>query len=96
MGGLHPKRDPDDPLHSMMAVLTEAGFTCVLGTNCEQTYDRYLRVGEEVTVTTRLESVVGPKRTGGGRGLLRHHPQRLARAHPDGRRSRSRRCCSGC
>jgi uncharacterized protein len=70
MGGLHPKRDPDDPLHSMMTVLTEAGFTGVLGTNCEQEYTRPLRVGEEVTVTTRLESVVGPKQTGVGEGYF--------------------------
>jgi uncharacterized protein len=70
MGGLHPKRDPDDPLHSMMTVLTEAGFTGVLGTNCEQEYARPLRVGEEVTLTTRLESVVGPKRTGVGEGYF--------------------------
>ena len=70
MGGLHPKRDPDDPLHSMMTVLTEAGFTGVLGTNCEQEYGRPLRVGEEVTVTTRLESVVGPKQTGVGEGYF--------------------------
>ncbi len=70
MGGLHPKRDPNDPLHAMMTVLTDSGFTGVLGTNCEQTYDRYLRVGEEVTVTTRLESVVGPKKTGVGEGYF--------------------------
>jgi uncharacterized OB-fold protein len=70
MGGLHPDRDPNDPLHSMMTVLTDAGFTGVLGTNCEQTYHRYLRVGEGVTVTTRLESVVGPKQTGVGEGYF--------------------------
>lgn len=70
MGGLHPTRDPGDPLHSMMTILTAAGYTGVLGTNCEQTYARTLRVGEEVTVTTRLESVVGPKRTGVGEGYF--------------------------
>jgi len=70
MGGLHPRRDPDDPLHAMMTLLTDLGFTGVLGTNCEQTYDRTLRVGEEVTVTTRLESVVGPKQTGVGEGYF--------------------------
>jgi hypothetical protein len=70
MGGLHPKRDPRDPLHSMMQVLTDAGFVGVLGTNCEQAYDRTLRVGEMVTVTTRLESVVGPKQTGVGEGYF--------------------------
>ncbi len=70
MGGLHPQRHPDDPLHSMMELLTAEGFTGVLGTNCEQTYERTLRVGEEVTVTTRLESVVGPKQTGVGVGYF--------------------------
>ncbi|MDQ6641063.1 MAG: MaoC family dehydratase N-terminal domain-containing protein, partial [Actinomycetota bacterium] len=70
MGGLHPQRDPSDPLHSMMEVLTDSGFTGVLGTNCEQTYERYLRVGEQLSVTTRLESVVGPKQTGVGEGYF--------------------------
>ena len=70
MGGLVPKRDPDDPLHSMMQVLTDAGYVGVLGTNCEQTYARTLRVGEELAVTTRLESVVGPKPTGVGEGYF--------------------------
>ncbi len=74
MGGLRPRRDGqrgvDDPLHSMMETLTEAGYTAVLGTNCEQTYERYLRVGEQLTVTTRLDSVVGPKQTGVGEGYF--------------------------
>lgn len=70
MYGLHPGRPADDPLHGTMQVLDEAGFASVLGTNCDQTYHRYLEVGEEVTVTTRLESVVGPKRTGVGEGYF--------------------------
>jgi uncharacterized protein len=85
MGGLRPKRDPDDPLHSMMTVLTEAGFTGVLGTNCEQEYARPLRVGEELTVTTRLESVVGPKQTGVGEGYFVTTRNVWRVAHPDGR-----------
>ncbi|WP_372728320.1 bifunctional MaoC family dehydratase N-terminal/OB-fold nucleic acid binding domain-containing protein [Nocardioides sp.] len=59
-----------DPLHAMMQVLTEAGFTAVLGTNCEQSYERYLKVGERVRVLTQLESVVGPKQTGMGEGYF--------------------------
>ena len=85
MGGLHPKRDPGDPLHSMMTVLTEAGFTGVLGTNCEQEYARPLRVGEELTVTTRLESVVGPKQTGVGEGYFVTTRNVWRVTHPDGR-----------
>ena len=59
-----------DPLHAMMEVLTEAGFTAVLGTNCEQSYERYLGVGEQLRVKTALESVVGPKTTGMGVGYF--------------------------
>jgi uncharacterized protein len=68
MGGLHNQRASDDPLGLMMQVLDEAGFTSVVATNCEQTYHRYLAIGEQLTVTTRLEDVVGPKRTGLGEG----------------------------
>jgi len=70
MYGLDPARDPADPLYATMAMLDEAGFTSVLATNCEQTYDRYLRPGEQVRVTNRLESVVGPKTTALGEGYF--------------------------
>jgi hypothetical protein len=70
MYGLGGKPSDDDPLHSMMQVLTAAGFTAVLGTNCEQSYDRYLRVGEQLRVTTALDSVVGPKATAMGVGYF--------------------------
>jgi len=70
MYGLGGRPPEDDPLHAMMRVLTDAGYTAVLGTNCEQSYDRYLRVGEQVRVTTALDSVVGPKRTGMGVGYF--------------------------
>jgi uncharacterized protein len=59
-----------DPLHRMMGVLDQAGFTSVLGTNSDQTYDRYLRAGELPSVSLRLDSVVGPKRTGVGEGYF--------------------------
>jgi uncharacterized OB-fold protein len=68
MFGLHGQRAPDDPLGAMMTILDDAGFTSVVATNCEQTYHRYLRQGEHVSVTTRLDNVVGPKRTALGEG----------------------------
>ncbi|RRO17556.1 DNA-binding protein [Saccharopolyspora rhizosphaerae] len=68
MGGLNPQRDPDDPLYAMMGALDEAGYVSVVATNCDQTYHRYLRHDEHVTVTTKLDSVVGPKKTGLGEG----------------------------
>jgi hypothetical protein len=54
----------------MMEVLTTEGYTAVLGTNCEQTYERYLRVGERLRVTTALDEVTGPKRTAMGEGYF--------------------------
>ncbi|WP_410669035.1 bifunctional MaoC family dehydratase N-terminal/OB-fold nucleic acid binding domain-containing protein [Amycolatopsis sp. cmx-4-68] len=68
MNGLHGTRADDDPLGAMMAVLDEAGFTSVVATNSEQTYHRYLRPGEHVAAATRLEEVVGPKKTALGEG----------------------------
>jgi uncharacterized OB-fold protein len=68
MRGLHPVSTPDDPLQIMSAALDDAGYTSVVATNCEQTYLRYLRLGEELTVRTRLESYSGPKKTALGEG----------------------------
>lgn len=59
---------PEDPLHVMSTVLDEAGYTAIVATDSEQNYHRYLRLGEEVTVRSRLESVTGPKRTALGEG----------------------------
>jgi hypothetical protein len=70
MYGLGGRPPADDPLHGMMQVLTDSGYTAVLGTNCEQSYERTLRVGEQVRVTTALESVVGPKTTAMGVGYF--------------------------
>jgi uncharacterized OB-fold protein len=68
MGGLRGKRAPDDPLGAMMAVLDDAGYTSVVATDCGQTYHQPLRTGDELTVSTVLESVVGPKKTSVGEG----------------------------
>jgi len=68
MNGLHGNRSADDPLGLMMAELDSHGFESVVATNCDQTYHRYLALGEELTVTTKLETVVGPKVTGLGEG----------------------------
>ncbi|TWH19021.1 bifunctional MaoC family dehydratase N-terminal/OB-fold nucleic acid binding domain-containing protein [Prauserella rugosa] len=68
MRGLHGSRGADDPLARMMEVLDAAGYTSVVATNSAQTYHRYLRPGEHVAASTRLEDVVGPKRTALGEG----------------------------
>lgn len=68
MRGLGAIRESDDPLGRMTDILDEAGYTSVVATNCDQTYHRYLRPGEEVTISSVLEDVVGPKKTGLGEG----------------------------
>lgn len=68
MYGLNPERMPGDPLPDTMSVFDDAGYTAVLGTNCDQTYARTLRPGERVSISTRLADVVGPKKTGVGEG----------------------------
>ncbi|MBH0778513.1 bifunctional MaoC family dehydratase N-terminal/OB-fold nucleic acid binding domain-containing protein [Nocardia bovistercoris] len=68
MFGLNGVRPPDDPLGAITELLDSAGYTSVVGTNCEQTYHRYVRPGEQITVTSELDTLIGPKRTGLGDG----------------------------
>jgi uncharacterized protein len=68
MPGLHGVRTDDDPLGQMNQVLDQAGYSSVVATNCDQTYQRYLKLGEQLSVRTRLLDVTGPKRTALGEG----------------------------
>ncbi len=68
MPGLHGVRGDDDPLGLMSQVLDEAGYTSVVATNCDQEYLRYLKLGEQLSVRSRLLDVAGPKRTALGEG----------------------------
>ncbi|MEV3964265.1 OB-fold domain-containing protein [Nocardia sp. NPDC050193] len=70
MLGLGGRRPSDDPMEATNALLDSAGYTSVVGTNCEQIYHRYLRPGEEVSITSALDSIKGPKRTGLGEGFF--------------------------
>nr|WP_304523808.1 OB-fold domain-containing protein [Actinoplanes sp. DH11] len=65
-----PEGEPGagDPLGEMSVALDAAGFPNVVATDSEQEYHRPLRVGEQVSVRSRLESVTGPKRTSLGEG----------------------------
>jgi len=70
MAGLGGVRAPDDPLSKILELFDSAGYIGVVATNCEQTYHRYLRPGEEVSVTAELTDVVGPKQTALGEGYF--------------------------
>ena len=63
-------RADDDPLGKILGLFDEAGYIGVVATNCEQTYHRYLRAGEEVSVSAELTDVVGPKQTALGEGFF--------------------------
>jgi len=66
--GLAPR--PSAPPDRIVAALEEAGYVGVVATNCEQTYDRYVRVGEHLRPAVRLGEVSGPKRTALGEGYF--------------------------
>ena len=70
MAGLGGIRADDDPLGKILGLFDDAGYIGVVATNCEQTYHRYLRPGEEVSVTAELTDVVGPKQTALGEGFF--------------------------
>ncbi|MCV7385592.1 bifunctional MaoC family dehydratase N-terminal/OB-fold nucleic acid binding domain-containing protein [Mycolicibacter longobardus] len=70
MMGLGGERPADDPLGKVMELFDGAGYVGVVATNCEQTYHRYLRPGEEVSVTAEVTDIVGPKQTGLGEGYF--------------------------
>jgi uncharacterized protein len=63
-----PPRDGDGPYERMNRLLFAAGFTSVVATNCEQTYHRYLRPGDRLTMRTVIDSISQQKTTGLGTG----------------------------
>jgi uncharacterized protein len=70
MMGLGGQRPDDDPLGKILELFDDAGYIGVVATNCEQTYHRYLRPDEEVSVAAELTDVVGPKRTALGEAFF--------------------------
>jgi uncharacterized protein len=70
MMGLGGGRAADDPLTKILQLCDDAGYIGVVATNCEQTYHRYLKPGEEVSVSAELTDVAGPKQTALGEGFF--------------------------
>ena len=54
-------------------LLDEAGYTSVVATDCEQEYMRYLHLGDQLSMTSCLESISGEKRTALGVGYFVTH-----------------------
>jgi uncharacterized OB-fold protein/acyl dehydratase len=69
MHGLRgPARDGDGPYQRMNELLFSRGFTSVVATNCEQTYERYLRPGDRLTMRVVIDSISPEKATALGTG----------------------------
>ena len=65
----HTRPDPRPSGRAeLFAVLDEAGFTSVVATNCEQTYERELGIDDTISVHEIIESVSDEKDTALGRG----------------------------
>jgi uncharacterized protein len=56
------------PYHEMTALLASRGFTSVVATNSDQTYHRYLRPGDRLTMRTVIDSISPQKTTALGTG----------------------------
>jgi len=63
-----PARDPDNPYERLTALLAARGYTSVVATNCDQTYDRYLRPGDRLSMRTTITGVSPRKDTALGTG----------------------------
>ncbi len=73
MQGFEMHRGYDEPSNEQQRlhqILTDAGYTGVLGTNVEQTYTRYLRPGDEVAAETIIAEISEEKATGAGIGYF--------------------------
>lgn len=57
-----------NPYSEMTALVESRGFTSVVASNCEQTYDRYLRPGDTITMRTVIDSISPEKTTALGAG----------------------------
>ncbi|WP_440101758.1 bifunctional MaoC family dehydratase N-terminal/OB-fold nucleic acid binding domain-containing protein [Streptosporangium sp. H16] len=64
------RKRPGTPVDAVLAMLDGNGYTGVVATNCEQTYHRYVRLGESLVPATRLTGITGPKRTALGEGYF--------------------------
>ena len=66
------RRSRRRPADAIIELFDEAGYIGVVATNCEQTYHRYLRVGERGQRQRRAHRRGRPEADRAGRGLLHH------------------------
>jgi len=62
--------EPKNEQHRLHKLLADHGYTGVLGTNTEEHYPRYLKLGETVTALTVIDEISEEKATGAGIGYF--------------------------
>lgn len=62
--------EPRNEQHRLHKLLTDHGYSGVLGTNTEEHYERYLKIGDVVTANTVIEEISEEKATGAGIGFF--------------------------
>jgi uncharacterized OB-fold protein len=65
-----PTKTPDTKQIELHQLLTDHGYTGVVATNCDQYYNRYYRPGDQVSMTTTIESISEQKATALGIGYF--------------------------
>ena len=69
-GGARPPGSASAGAMAVLDVLGKAGFTAVVGVNCEQEYHQYLGEGDRVYYRSTCESISDCKRTALGEGYF--------------------------
>ncbi len=64
------KGRPDSIYSDLLNKLDSAGYTSTVAVNCEQEYERYLRVGDKLSMRTTIDSISPEKKTGLGIGFF--------------------------
>lgn len=62
--------EPRNEQHRLHKFLTENGYTGVLGTDTEEHYERYLKLGDVVSAVTTIDEISEEKATGAGIGYF--------------------------
>jgi uncharacterized OB-fold protein/acyl dehydratase len=68
LGAQRVAGDARNAYEELLNLVESEGFTGVVATDCEQSYERYLRPGDRLTMQTVVETVSPEKQTGLGAG----------------------------
>lgn len=69
-GGRRPPGSGEGNALAVLSVLRDAGYPAIVAVNLEQTYERYLEVGDRIYFRSTCESISDEKQTALGRGFF--------------------------